>query len=166
MHCLTPSSIHARNLIDFLYSRSLNADFSTDVIVEDYIDSTTLASHLPPITELLREAKTKANKQVSHLTKDRLEFEMAGKGWQFMRIYTNIMQAFLRISTLFPSQRVTQRFLDQITQKAVAFPEIKAEQIFDQGVAIGLSVSVSLAKGKGQVPPFSISAVSNTKSLE
>jgi hypothetical protein len=108
---LSSFSMHARNLIDFLYLRSLRKDRPTDIIVQDYIDEISLVNHLPPITPLLEQTKTKADKQVAHLTFDRIAYEKSGKGWNFVQIATDIMKAFRAIAPVFPEARVSDSFL-------------------------------------------------------
>jgi hypothetical protein len=132
---------HARNLIDFLYLRNhFGRDKSGDIVVEDYIESTFLDEHLPPITKTLEDAKVKANKQVAHLTVERLAYEVAGKEWQFMQIYMQIMKAFLSISAGFPREKTSDTFRTLISHKQVDFPDIKASEIIESGHPVGFMV--------------------------
>lgn len=122
-------SIHARNLIDFLYLRSLGKDRKTDIIVEDFIEPSKLAENLPPISPLLEETKRKADKQVAHLTTDRIQFEEKGKEWKFVEIAFKILNTFNKISTLFPPERTGDTFFSLISNKQLIVPLVKAEVV-------------------------------------
>jgi len=87
---LNTFAVHARNLIDFLYSGSINKDYATDIIIEDYVDKAVIDKALLKITLLLKDAQTKAHKQVAHLTMDRIQYEKAGKEWQFIEVAVHI----------------------------------------------------------------------------
>ena len=142
-------SMHARNLIDFLYLRSLRKDRSTDIIVEDFITFPNLTDILPEISFLLQEAKHKADKQVAHLTTVRIQFEESGKEWKFVDIAQDIIRGFNTISNLFPLERTGSAFLALISDKHLIVPflqtaVIQNEQARNIGVTIRLGTRESL----------------------
>jgi hypothetical protein len=50
---LNTFALHARNLINFLYSRPRRSEYATDVVLEDYVGDQVAASNRPQITRLL-----------------------------------------------------------------------------------------------------------------
>jgi hypothetical protein len=142
---LNSFSIHARNLIDFLYLRSLGGDRPTDIIVQDYIDEETLTHHLPPITSLLRQAKRKADKQAVHLTLDRVAYEKSGKEWSFVQIVADIMGAFRAIAPVFPETRTSESFRQLISQPRFLIPDVRTNPTYSgDGVPSGIAFQISL----------------------
>ena len=103
-------AIHARNLVDFLYKRHAGSDQETDVVVQDYIDEAKLKGTLPAMTPALTVVNRKANKQVAHLTIERIEYEKHGKGWDFGQIAFDTMKALNAIAHLFPPTRTSESF--------------------------------------------------------
>ena len=99
---LNSFAIHARNLINFLYSRTRGKDRETDIIIEDYISPAIVQSALIPITPLMEEALKKSTKQVAHLTKERIDYEISGKAWSFIQLVNEIFRAFSSISSHIP----------------------------------------------------------------
>jgi len=138
-------SMHARNLIDFLYSRSLGKDYSTDIILQDYIGQAA-SSKFPPIPPLLEAAKTKADKQVAHLTRERIDYEKAGKEWHFVDIALAIAGAFKAVAPFFPPARSSQAFRDLISFPKLRIPLIDARVIYSESEdPLGLSVTLGQA---------------------
>jgi hypothetical protein len=117
-------SIHARNLIDFLYSHTHKKDRKSDIIAEDYIDGQTLSQHLPPRTPRLERACDKANKQTAHLTWERIQYEQSGKQWEFIEIGKEIMNVFRSIAPVFPETRISDSFRQLISQPGLVIPEV------------------------------------------
>ena len=74
-------AVHARNLINYFYGGSGN----DDILANDFIpDWETIR---PPITPVLSEAKSKANKQLSHLSYSRLnKYSGSNKSWDISGI--------------------------------------------------------------------------------
>ena len=142
---LNSYSMHARNLIDFLYSRSLGKDFPTDIILQDYIGEEA-AKNLPPSDPLLQAAKTKADKQVAHLTLERIEYEQVGKEWHFVDIALAIASAFKSVAPFFPAARSSQSFRDLITFPKLRIPLINAQLVSSEsGDPVGLTVTLAAA---------------------
>lgn len=142
---LNSFSIHSRNLIDFLYSRIVyNADRQTDIVVEDYVEREELSQDLPQITDLLKDARIRASKQVAHITSDRLDYDIEENGWAFKEIYTDIMRALLRISHLFPERKTGDLFISEISKKVIELPHINVMQLLENGTVVGLEIKSSL----------------------
>jgi hypothetical protein len=68
---------HLRNLIDFLFN--LNPD-DTDVVAMDFCDP---GVWNPALTQVLKDAKRRVNKELAHLTTDRISGPSPLKGWDF-----------------------------------------------------------------------------------
>ena len=128
---LNSYSMHARNLIDFLYLRSFGRDRDTDIIVQDFIDQDLLKGKLPAISPILKEAKIKADKQVAHLTTNRVEYEKKGKEWKFVEIAIEIYNRFSAISALFPSNKTGKDFLELISNDILIVPYIQVISVKD-----------------------------------
>ena len=143
---LNSFSVHARNLIGFLYSRQNSSDYPTDVVLEDYVQDPDYLNSLPPITDLLVQAKTKTDKQVSHLTLERIAYEKQDKEWKFVAIYQDIMKAFFAISHLFQVEKTSAAFAAAIKRQSVAVPRIEMEQILENDHAVGLTLQTFLKR--------------------
>jgi hypothetical protein len=81
---------HTRNLIDFFY---LNNPKSDDLIASQFIadhQRTSWKSGLPSITLLLTDAKTRANKEIAHLTERRIAGTPPQKEWPIPLILNEI----------------------------------------------------------------------------
>lgn len=142
---LTSFSMHARNLIDYLYLRSLGRDRPTDIVVQDYIEEATLAQHLPAMTSLLKQAKRKSDKQAAHLTRDRVSYEKSGKEWSFIGIVADIMGAFRAIAPVFPKARSTESFRQLISQPSFLIPQVGTNIIRSGGgPPSGVAFQISL----------------------
>jgi len=139
-------AMHARNLVDFLYSRSLGSDHPTDIVLQDYVSHLGPQSPLPPITVLLKSVKTKADKQVAHLTLDRIRYEKVGKGWDTVEIARTIAGAFKAVAPLFPETRSSQAFRDLISFPKLRIPLIDAQiQLHELGDPIGVRIALAQA---------------------
>lgn len=119
---LNTFAVHARNLIDFLYSRSRGKDLATDIVIEDYVDESTVAKALPAISPLLEEVLTKANKQAAHLTRERIEYEKGGKEWKFIEVVKHVLQALASIAPHIPSSRISDGLRQKLSRTQVEIP--------------------------------------------
>ena len=139
---LNTFSIHARNLIDFLYSRSKGKDRATDIIIQDYVDDSAITQHLRPITPLLEEVLIKANKQVAHLTMERIDYEKAGKEWKFRDVIGHIRLAFSTIAPHIPVARMSPEFRGELSASKLPVPQVEIVELFTPN---GRQSGVSLA---------------------
>lgn len=140
---LTTFAAHARNVIGFLYSHSQGKDYKTDIVIEDYVDKSTVAKALPPISPLLREAQTKADKQAAHLTMKRIEYEKAGKGWEFAEIVEDLQQAFASIAPHIPSSRITDGLRQKLSRMKSEIPIVDILPVTDpDGHLLGICLSL------------------------
>jgi hypothetical protein len=139
---LNTFAIHARNLIGFLYSRSRNCDRPTDIVVEDYVSPSALASVLPPIPSLLDQTLVKAAKQVAHLTKDRIDFEKAGKEWMFMQLTQEILRVLGLVAPQIPDARMGSALKDKLSRGAMGIPPIDIEVLRSGSSPIGVTLRI------------------------
>ena len=126
---LNSYSMHSRNLIDFLYLREMKRDRDTDIVVQDYIEENALFDRLIPITKRLCDAKKKADKQVAHLTRDRMDYIDETKSWDVAGIVADIYNAFRSIRDLFPEKRTTVEFRSRFSDEGFLVPRIDAEAL-------------------------------------
>jgi hypothetical protein len=89
--------IHARNLVHFFFPQSAQA---SDVLAEHYFETpqewNSLRGDLPPRLAPLRG---RANKEVAHLTYNRLRVTPEEKSWHFLEIVADLnalLERFLR----------------------------------------------------------------------
>jgi hypothetical protein len=68
-----------RNLVDFFYPRETVR--ATDVIAADYYVGGTLPTEFPPISPTLERARTRADKELAHLTTGRISGAPPEKDW-------------------------------------------------------------------------------------
>ena len=71
-------AIHLRNLVDFLY---LERPQPTDVVAADFCATGTWEATKPPITRSLEAARIRANKEIAHLTSQRIAGTPPEKAW-------------------------------------------------------------------------------------
>lgn len=124
-------AIHARNLVDFLYARSRNKDRKSDLVIEDYIDTETLAKVMPKITPLLEQAITKSNKQVAHLTIERIDYEREGKAWSFIDVAREILAVFQLLAPYFPEEKTGASFRELISNSQMTVPFVRSLVVSD-----------------------------------
>jgi len=75
-------SVHVRLLIEFFYN---DKKYPNDLVAQDFLPITiNWKNERPPLTDLLKEAKNKADKQLAHLSLWRVKIEKDGKkGWNW-----------------------------------------------------------------------------------
>lgn len=80
--------IHLRNLIDFFYNNIPQPD---DMVAAHFFsDETIKAMPLPIISESLKKAKVRVNKELSHLTTERIYGYSSEKEWDFFGLTRDI----------------------------------------------------------------------------
>ena len=85
-------TLHARALLDFLYSEKPKAD---DVLADDYFDDPVQWSSVKPEkTETLKMVHTRVGKEIAHLTYARLDINTKAKQWQFAQIANDLNTVF------------------------------------------------------------------------
>lgn len=142
---LSSFALHARNLVNFLFSRTKGKDRSTDVIVEDYVDSGIGVSSLVSMTPLLEEALTKANKQAAHLTLERIQYEQAGKEWEFIELTKQIRVSLSSVIPHIPRSRMSDSLRQKLGQPDIRIPivDIKITKS-PTGAHVGVSFSLRI----------------------
>jgi hypothetical protein len=79
--------VHFRNLIDFLYLDKLMA---TDVVADDFFPPGAWGKLRPAITSNLEAARIRANKEIAHLTTERMAGSPPKKAWDFQGLASEI----------------------------------------------------------------------------
>lgn len=140
---LNTFATHARNLIDFIYPPSPGRVFPTDVVLTDYLGAEAVAQHLPPISPLLKETIRKANKQVSHLTRERIDFDKGGKEWRFIAVADQIVKALAAVAPHIPASKISEQLRAKLGQPRLAIPLVNVSSInAPEGSPIGVSFSL------------------------
>jgi len=138
---LNTFGIHARNLTLFLYPG--NSKQPTDVAIDNYISSTDLINNLTPISKNLEKVKEKANKQVAHLTTNRIEYEKKGKEWEFLKIANEIKTIFAKIASCIPGEKISNEFKRTLADVKFESPIIEAKIVENQKeIPIGLEIKI------------------------
>ena len=95
--------IHLRSVIDFLYPPTNHKQ--DDILAEDYVTNVAEWNNdRPAKTNLLRDAKTKADKQVAHLTYARVS---ADKDWNWEGISADLNKVVICFFDHLPDGRRT-----------------------------------------------------------
>ncbi len=88
--------IHMRGVMDFLYNDTPKPD---DVAAQDFfLSADDWLNVRPQLSELLRIAKSRAGKEIAHLTYSRLAVTTDKKPWHFIEIaneVNSVMKVFL-----------------------------------------------------------------------
>ncbi len=79
--------VHLRNVIDFLY---LDRPKPTDVVAGHFFDPNVWHGLRPPISSTLEAARVRANKEIAHLTTDRITGSPPEKAWDFKGLAVEI----------------------------------------------------------------------------
>jgi hypothetical protein len=88
--------IHLRALLDFFYGERPKPD---DVIAADYFSQGQWDSIKPPLSDALKKARSRAHKEVAHLTYERLNVTLETKPWAFLSLASEVqgtMNLFLK----------------------------------------------------------------------
>ncbi|MEK7101033.1 MAG: hypothetical protein AAB921_02950 [Patescibacteria group bacterium] len=72
-------TLHLRNFINFFYPEK---EFNTDIYAKDFFVPGEWKSVVPPISPALETARKRANKEVGHLTTERISGVTKKKEWQ------------------------------------------------------------------------------------
>jgi len=89
-------AVHVRNVIDFLY---LGNPKPTDVVAADFFASEEWAKIRPCISPRLSAARVRANKEIAHLTTDRITGSPPEKVWDFAGLATEIRPLMRLVAT-------------------------------------------------------------------
>jgi len=93
--------VHTRILIEFFYSDK-NEKYPNDLVAQYFLPNTiNWKDERPPITELLKEAKNKADKQLAHLSLWRVKIEQDNKkGWDWNSIKRDMEKIINKFESL------------------------------------------------------------------
>lgn len=124
--------LHSRNLIDFLYLRNHYGHYrKNDIVVEDYVGDEIVASKLIPITEMLKDAKIKANKLIAHLSMERETFDYYEKAWMYSQIAVDLLEGLRSVVYEIPKHLRSARFQASISKSLPLFIDIRFQQYSD-----------------------------------
>lgn len=79
--------IHLRNILDFLY---IDRPQPTDVVALDFFTMGTWQTLRPAISRVLEDARVRANKELAHLTTERLAGNVPEKVWAFSALANEV----------------------------------------------------------------------------
>jgi hypothetical protein len=109
--------IHMRNLIDFLYPKQPKKD---DITINDYLSKEVLSLHLPTITNNVSSYRTRANKEIAHLTTKR-NTDPNEKIWLFFHNGTELMVIYSKIIGYFSKENTSAYFIDNLCETIYFF---------------------------------------------
>ncbi len=89
-------AMHTRNLIDFLYPSQVR---DTDVVAGHFCSPASLSPCFDNCPDNLKEARRRANKEVGHLTTDRISGAPPEKSWPVAELLTHIGNEMLYFAT-------------------------------------------------------------------
>lgn len=117
--------IHARVLLDFLYSSRRKPD---DVIAQDFLDNASAwLQQRPKKSRLLKTSHKRVGKELAHLTYARLAVTPDEKQWQFVDIANEIGGVLKKFLRLVPEWRVSDPFRGFLSQAVSAEGEARPE---------------------------------------
>ncbi|MDA1174000.1 MAG: hypothetical protein O2826_05715 [Chloroflexi bacterium] len=96
--------IHLRNLVDFLY---MDRPRPTDIVANDYTTGGNWNEQRPPISENLEIAGRRADKEIAHLTTNRITGATAAKAWDVGGIMDEIRALLHRFVAVADPQRLS-----------------------------------------------------------
>jgi hypothetical protein len=80
--------VHVRNVIRFLYPQNVQ---STDIVASDFFDPGVWDSRRPAITDSLKAARRRANKEIAHMTSARMAGTPPEKAWNFSLLAAELL---------------------------------------------------------------------------
>ncbi|MFA6375848.1 MAG: hypothetical protein WCX69_00400 [Candidatus Paceibacterota bacterium] len=101
-------SVHTRLLLDFFYN-DLFYKFGggkdrlnkNDIIAQDFLSNNSWIGERPKLTQTLRDAREKANKQLAHLSTWRIKIESDGKkSWEWAKIHEDMEKVIAKFESL------------------------------------------------------------------
>jgi hypothetical protein len=96
--------IHLRNLIEFIWNDSPRPD---DAVAADYFPTPEAwARSRPAFPEVLLPARSRAGKEIAHLTYARLKVTPKGKQWQFVDMANAMLGAMHQFAQAAPADHV------------------------------------------------------------
>jgi hypothetical protein len=102
-------TIHARSILDFFYLPEQNRPLHKDqVLADDYFhdDPSTWRSKRPERTPILNEVNNRVNREIAHLTYNRLEMLSIMNKWPALQIRDGLFMILGAFITLVPASRI------------------------------------------------------------
>ena len=107
-------AIHVRALIHFFFDKSGQKD---DILaIHFFSDPDYWIEHSPPCTNILKEAKKRADKEVAHLTYTRQKVTPDKKPWRLIPIANDLQKAIEMFFELVPKELLGKRWDQTIKQ--------------------------------------------------
>lgn len=111
-------TVHARNLLNFLYSTNPQSD---DVIAQDFFDDESIWVKQRPVkSQLLTTIHKRVAKEVAHLTYSRSDVTPQTKRWQYDNIANEIRAVLNGFIQLVPRRKLSNTFPTFIAQAVSA----------------------------------------------
>jgi hypothetical protein len=98
--------IHFRNVVDFLYTDNPKP---TDVVAGDFCGVNTWSLNRPPLSQSLTVARTRANKEIAHLTSDRQNGNPPTKVWDIEGLVAEIQPVIMLFLNKAESERLNPK---------------------------------------------------------
>ncbi|HEY4213762.1 MAG TPA: hypothetical protein VGM84_19950 [Steroidobacteraceae bacterium] len=141
-------TVHARSLFDFLQAASPRDD---DVIAEDFFQAPETWDQIrlqEPIAAALKTARGRVNKEIAHLTYERLTVTPEQKGWahQELRLAMDLVLArFVKSMDRISGQQLAALFPDPPSKGNVLPMKLKGEttSVTSTGTSVHLVTSVT-----------------------
>lgn len=96
--------LHARGLIEFVYSDHPRAD---DVVASDFLP--TWPDVRPPMTDFLKEVKRRTDKEMMHITRARSIAEQL-RGWSYGKVHNELSVVLAEFIVRVPATKVIGTF--------------------------------------------------------
>ena len=113
---------HVRNLIDFFYTPKRQ----DNLVMKDFLKDIEIPSTFPPMNSDLKEAKKRANKEMSHLTYTRVGIKLEEKIWSVGKITDQLVERMSSFISIVPKKRVVPGLIETNTDKSESTYSIDA----------------------------------------
>jgi len=101
-------ALHLRNIVDFLFP-AVNPQ-PTDICADDFCQPGAWSHNVSTISQVLAEARKRANKEVAHLTSNRSDLDDSSRLWDHIQL----SQETTQILRLFCQQADKDKLGDQV----------------------------------------------------
>lgn len=105
--------IHLRNLLDFLY---IDRPQPSDIVASDYCPANAWAAARAPISGSLSAARTRANKELAHLTTERQSGTPVSKRWAAQQLLAEIAPILKSFAALARPAALSPDVIQQINK--------------------------------------------------
>ncbi len=92
-------AIHFRNVFDFLYSGREHSPKKNDIVAEDFFENPTQWHSIMPNNGVLKPYRIKLNKQMAHLTHERIGRTANERFWDVSKIIAELKPALHKFTS-------------------------------------------------------------------